>query len=397
MGREPEGKYHRILRKGGLAIYTCSDAFHTAVQNGNHQIALLIFDDCVFDNNDINVSNGITFHDIFNPEENICIGRTIMNNVSFSLFNDNGTLDNYSFGEFLATIGVRTEENIFNPSAEIHMETSVNRYDCYSARPYLRRNGFVMGTQPAKSIKSIFSFGGKVYAFTEDTCYVYADSTGYLLQTGVNAHMQYKGTNDWAGKGLCYYGNTMNVWEGVYNYVYEFCPLGFFNADRPNVSNTIELSFSCDDRMSLMDVDYPGEDALGISYPFSFQSLLSAICSYIGVNLATTSFINSTAVLTSKPDEFDTASIRDIIGWIAEAAACNARFNREGNLELVWFSSTSQSYDENNYSEYHPYWYEVENIGKLHNRTSSNSTEKTVGSGTNGYLIQDNPLLKGVS
>ena len=47
-------------------MYSASDAFHYAVKNGAHQIALLIFDDAVFTNDDINVSAGIELNDVFN-------------------------------------------------------------------------------------------------------------------------------------------------------------------------------------------------------------------------------------------------------------------------------------------------------------------------------------------
>ena len=89
-------------------MYLASNAFHEAVANGAHQIALLIFDDAVFTNDDIDVSAGIEFHDYFNTAEDLSVGQALSNEISFSIFNDEGLLNEYEFGEFLATIGAQT-------------------------------------------------------------------------------------------------------------------------------------------------------------------------------------------------------------------------------------------------------------------------------------------------
>ena len=70
---------------GGYQMYPASEEFHTAVANGAHQIALMIFDSvlddskAVFTNDDINVSAGIEFNEYFNTEEDISIGKALSN------------------------------------------------------------------------------------------------------------------------------------------------------------------------------------------------------------------------------------------------------------------------------------------------------------------------------
>ena len=88
-------------------MYSASNAFHNAVKNDAHQIALLIFDDAVFTNDDIVVTNGIEFNDYFNTDENLSIGQALSNEISFSIFNDPRLLNNYTFGDFTATIGAQ--------------------------------------------------------------------------------------------------------------------------------------------------------------------------------------------------------------------------------------------------------------------------------------------------
>ena len=92
-------------------MYPASADFHNAVKNRNPQMPLLIFPDAVFTAEDIDVNAGIEFDDLFNTEENISIGQALMNNVRFTLFNDNQLLNDYEFGEFVATIGVLISES----------------------------------------------------------------------------------------------------------------------------------------------------------------------------------------------------------------------------------------------------------------------------------------------
>ena len=66
-------------------------------------------------------------------------------------------------------------------------------------------------------------------------------------------------------------------------------------------------------------------------------------------------------------------------------------------LEMAWLRSTTQSYEATNYSDFSPTWYETKQVTKLYNRSTQEGEDQTVGSGDEGYLIQDNPFLKGVS
>ena len=49
-----------------------------------------------------------------------------------------------------------------------------------------------------------------------------------------------------------------------------------------------------------------------------------------------------------------------------------------------------------NYSEFNPYWYKTKKVTKLYNRDTQESADSIYGGGSENYLIQDNPLLKGV-
>ena len=100
-------------------MYNASSAFHTAVANGAPQKALLLFDDAVFTNDDIDVDAGIELDDYFNTEEDIAIGQALSNELRFNIFNDDRMLNNYSFGDFTATIGAQISTGVYTDNAQV--------------------------------------------------------------------------------------------------------------------------------------------------------------------------------------------------------------------------------------------------------------------------------------
>lgn len=385
-------------------MYSCSSKFHQAVASDAEQKALLIFSDCVFTDEDISVEEGIEFHDYFNTEEDLAIGQANSNELSFSLFNDARLLNNYKFGDFTALLGVLTGETgyVQTGTASIISTQLGNRYDGYTEYPYLRRNGNAVGVQPSFAVRSLLCYDGKIYAFGASRQYaVYNDSNGANItsQNPVNNFMRTKASNDWQGKGIYYNAGSRNlfIWEGGIRKQYEFVPLGCFTAERPRVPDVIQIDMNCYDFMTKFDVDMPDDSTLKVSYPITLGSLLKKMCDYVGVACKSTTFINSTAVLSARPDDFESVTMRDVLKWIAEAAGSNARFDRDGKLEMAWLRSTTQSYEATNYSDFSPTWYETKKVNKLYNRSTQDGEERTYGSGNEGYLIQDNPLLKGVN
>lgn len=393
-----------FIREGGLPMYSASSAFHNAVANGAHQIALLIFSDAVFTNDDINVSSGIEFNDYFNTEEDLAIGQALSNEISFSLFNDSGLLNDYGFGEFTATIGAQIGNETVSTPGICYVAGPTHTYSAFDGSTKLKMDGTAVASQPAKKIVSMLVYGKYLYCLLDNSAVVvYKESDGSLV-TGVivNAFMKTQMAK-WAGKGIYYGAETaegtklLKIWEGTKLRTYEFVPLGVFIAERPNVPYVNEIHFTCYDRMQLFETDMPDNIQLGLSYPLTFSNLYKAICNKLEVPYESATFINSGAKLSARPDEFERATMRDVLKWIAEAACAVARFDRDGRLKLDWIHSTNAEIDENGYSEFSPYWYETTRISQLYNQASNGDYRYTAGSGTEPYLIQDNPLLKGVS
>ena len=384
-------------------MYAVSNAFHEAVRNGNKQRALLLFENEVFTNEDIDVEGGIEFRDYFNLEENLSIGQTPSNEISFGLFNDDRLLNNDSFGEFLATIGVLISTETVTQEGKCKAVTAGGTWVGSENEPYLKKDGTSVSTQPGFPVRAIWACDGKVYAYSGNgQVKVYNDSTGADITSGttVTAHMAARGAA-WTGKGISYNRSTrmMSIIEGTVKENYEFCPLGIFIAERPNAPDKIVIDMTCYDLMQKFDTDWP-DNGIGLTYPTTIGGLYAQLCTYIGVPYRTASFLNSGKAITSEPDDFEKVTCRTVLGWIAEAAGSNARIDRDGYVVLDWIrTGTAQSavFDETMYSEYDPYWYETQRVSKLYNRDTSENTDATVGTGSSPYLIQDNPLLRGVN
>lgn len=383
-------------------MYNASAAFHQAVADGEPQIAMLIFYDAVFTNEDIDVTAGLQFNEYFNLEEDIAIGQALSNELSFTLFNDERLLNDYKFGEFIATLGVLINTSTYVQTDGVKIETKYGTWVGTDVYPYVKKNGSAVSSQPSFPVRSIMCYNERVFVFADDgRCDVYDDSTAtnvtqFSPRPGAFMKNKVKG---WNGRGFFYRDDTriLYIYDSGTKYTYEFVPLGKFIAERPKAPDTIQISMTCNDFMTKFDEDMPSASSLGFSYPVTFKKLLEKICDKVDVDLATTSFINSGAKLNSKPKAFDNATMRDVIKWIAEAAGSNARFNRDGKLVLDWIHSSSVSMSANDYETFDPYWYQTKKVEKLNNRASDGSYEKTKGSGKETYLIQDNPLLKGVS
>lgn len=384
-------------------MYQCSDAFHEAVLKGNEQKAMLIFEDCVFTDEDISVENGITFNEYFNTETDLAIGQALSNEISFTLFNDERKLNNYEFGDFLATIGVYISEKTYTQSGPVMVHTNKHTYVGNTTYPYFTRDGVQLPSVTGRNfpIRSILAYDGKVWGFGDNGQHVvYKDDSGApLTDQGTLTEFMKAKVQTWFGKGIFYNKDSryLFVYQGGVEKIYEFVPLGYFTAERPKAPDMIQIDMTCYDRMQKFDDDMPSSEDLGITYPTTFSNLFVKLCQHLEVSYVTSTFINSTAKINKAPDDFQYVTMREVLKWIAEAAGSNAVFNRDGKLELKWLKDTEQTYTANNFVDFNPHWYKTKKITKLYNRDTQESTETTYGSGKESYLIQNNPLLKGVS
>lgn len=401
-------------------MYPSSREFHQAVANGAHQIALLIFNRgntdaelAVFTNDDINVSAGIEFNDYFNTEEDLTIGQALSNEISFNLFNDKGLLDDYGFGEFTATIGVLTGTEETADFKRPYVESEQHVYAAVADSPYLYRDGTAIATPPDSAVVSILVYDGKVYCGLENgNIKVYKDVDGSVLSYTPNDFMKAQMQSDsWRNCGYSFAYEVVDSQAHVNNWVlrkwkrytaekYEFVPLGVFTAERPNVPSVNEIHMTCYDQMQKFEKDMVSFSNLGLGTTTTIANLYAALCTYVDVEKVSQTLINGDADV-EETEDFDNVTMREVLQWIAEACASVARFDRNGKLKMDWVGTSDHVngivLNEGKYSEFNPYWYKTKRVTKVYNRASSGEYDNSVGDGDEAYLIQDNPLLKGVS
>lgn len=178
--------------------------------------------------------------------------------------------------------------------------------------------------------------------------------------------------------------------EGGSNKAYAFAPIGTFYAHRPDVVSKKTIAITAYDQMTKFDIDMPSNI---VQYPSTIGDIFSAMCTQVGVTPKSDTFLNSDLEVESEPEEFESVTMRTVLGWIAECACANARFDRDGTLEMSWFTSTGKSYSESNYKDFDYAWYETQAIDSVCFRNTDENNDTTSGSGSNSYLIQDNPFL----
>lgn len=379
-------------------MYTPNEYFHEALANGNPQVAILTFSDAVFTNTDINVEEGIRFNEHFNMEKDISIGQALSSEIEFTLFNDARDLNNYEFGEFRAFLGVQSEDTYYSPmNRGVRAKVGSYTWAYSNNNQTLTLNNTAVSPQPVFQVTGIVLLDGYAYIFGTNNRYLVYTIDGQASQKTISAFAVKKGcTLDRKGVSFNLDGLSVKVETDYGERVqwYEIVPLGTFIADRPDSPDRIDVHLHCYDRMSKFDKDMPDKTTLGITYPTTIGTLFEKLCLYAEVPFRTSTFINSGAEIAKEPEEFGNATMRTVMGWIAEAAGSNAVFDRDGYLVMRWLTSTATVIDESGYAECVPVWYEVQPANKLHNRQTGSGTESTYGSGSRGYLIQDNPLLK---
>lgn len=377
-----------------------SEAFRTAIRNGAPQRALLRFSNATFGNSDISITGGgIRLTEIINGDTNLHYGLCSSARLEVSLLNSFGQLEDFEFGEFRASLGVLTKTEKLPYDSLSFVVTQQGNVFTVGSDGQLYVNGNLANMQIFWPLRLIVLDGNILYAFGDGgnvLCGRVAVD-GVTLEpvtrpVNINTAMRSKIERLMKNKvGFRVGDNELVEYSKGRADTYEFAPLGTFIAPKPSVLRKIVIEMEAEDKMRLFDSDLSD---VNFTYPLTMTQAYYTLCQSVGVEHIAQNIPNGDLTLTSKPDLFDGATKRDVLGWIAEASATYARFNREGKLELTRFNETGVEYDEHNYVSASPSAYSVKPYGKLHIRNADSNTEQVVGEGENAYLIQDNPFLK---
>lgn len=108
----------------------------------------------------------------------------------------------------------------------------------------------------------------------------------------------------------------------------EIIPIGYFNVDEISKDDDYTISFTLIDDMSKFEFNYDGS---ALNYPISILAVLQDICSKAGVELGSTSFLNSNKKIAVYDN---TVTARTYLSYIAEQAGGFAIIGRDGKLYI---------------------------------------------------------------
>lgn len=173
---------------------------------------------------------------------------------------------------------------------------------------------------------------------------------------------------------------------------FQYVTVGIFKGERPDKVRGKLIDFTAYDRMQKFDVSASGFIE-NLTFPVTLGAVFSSLCAAVGVEPITTTFTNSTKNFTFNPFSTSDYTAREVLAWIAEAAGCYARVNADGKVELNTFTTNSYKILKTDRFEMSESEFETPIIGKLECYTSYGDQLVTAGTGTNTYVISDNPFL----
>ena len=126
----------------------------------------------------------------------------------------------------------------------------------------------------------------------------------------------------------------------------EIVPIGYFNVDEISKDDDYTVSLTLIDDMSKFEFNYDGSK---LNYPATVLAVLQDICSKAGVELGSTSFLNSSKQVAVYDS---TVTARTYLGYIAEQAGGFALIGRDGKLYIKTIGEDAAELDLRYFSEY---------------------------------------------
>lgn len=173
---------------------------------------------------------------------------------------------------------------------------------------------------------------------------------------------------------------------------FQYVTVGVFKGERPDKVRGKLIDFTAYDRMQKFEVSV-SDFIENMKFPVTLGAVFSSLCAAVGVEPITTTFTNSTKNFTFNPFSTSDYTAREVLAWIAEAAGCYARVNADGKVELSTFTTNSYKILKTDRFEMSESEFETPVVGKLECYTSYGDQLVTAGTGTNTYVISDNPFL----
>ena len=169
--------------------------------------------------------------------------------------------------------------------------------------------------------------------------------------------------------------------------------LGVFQGERPEKVRGKLIEFRLYDLMTMCDISAE-EFIASLTFPTTLGAIYTSLCNFVGLTPSQTSgFTNSTKNFTANPFSSAGYTAREVLAWIAEAAGRYARMDEDGKVELVEFGTFAHKVLLTDRFEMSENEFVVPQIGKLEVYNSYGDQLVTAGTGSNTYVISDNPFL----
>lgn len=187
------------------------------------------------------------------------------------------------------------------------------------------------------------------------------------------------------------------------NSVWLPCPMGVYIIDLPVKRKTKLVNVIGYDQMQKLDaVCDSWWNGLGWSSGLTILQILNSMATHLGMSVSSATaskMVNSGLSFTAAPFDCVEVTYREVLETIAEATGTVAKFNRDGELELRWFSLPSGGGDfgDSNCFSLDVAEYNVSQIDALRLKFADGDIGVTIGSGTNEYVIQNNLFLNGAN
>lgn len=351
---------------------------------------LILFDDLFFSTADF-TDNGVVFSQYFNTSEDLTFGDCPSDTLSFSVV-ANGALSGYGFGKCRAFLGVQTGSSPYAfGDINAHIEVGNNTYTASDSGLYRNDTKIDNGVYV-----SLISDGTTVWAVGLSSSVSVENSTGTVSAYTPTRFMARKLRS---GLSAVFASNTARVWDGTNMLTYEYVPMGEYNVNKPRstVGDMVTVQDAYDN-MTLFDKD-ASQFLASLTYPKTLGQIYTALCNFVGVSYASSTFDYSTTSYSSSPFSDTSCTLRDILWWIAERARKVAHFNRDGQLALMSIVTTVQetlTASDIGQDGYSVAEYRTPNVtGVLLKGTNGSSL--TFGSLNTAYVISANPFISTIS
>lgn len=174
--------------------------------------------------------------------------------------------------------------------------------------------------------------------------------------------------------------------NGTFTWTQDSTVRGRFFITEVTKTETGYFDVTAYDAMILLDTSV---SALSISYPATVSGLASQIATYLGCTVSGT--INNGTLSISALD--DTKTIRQLLGWIAEASAASVKIDGSDHLCFMYYADSGITVTASEYKKLKIADYTCAAIDNVTIMGIDGQPCASAGSGTNTLYIQGNPFL----